>query len=416
MPTFADRAKMTTATTGTGTITLGAAVTGFQTFAAAGVPNGAQVRYVIEDTGGAWEIGLGTYTSSGTTLTRGATESSAAGAAISLSGSAVVYVSAAAPDLAQAAWSNANVGRNVVHNARFRVNVRGVASVTATGGYIVDRWIHGDGVGTGSRTLTRVATVDADRTAMGDEDIPYYVQIVTAAGSAASDYELLTHRMEGVQRLSGKTVSWSFWAKATVASVPLAVEFTQLFGTGGSPSTSVTAIGVTKLSLTTAWVRYSGTAAIPSAAGKTFGTGANDYTEFNLWTSSGSTYAARNGTIGEQSSTVQIAGVQVEIGNVVSALEKPDMADELNECARFYQADTGTLSHYSPATSSVNYGMLFFKQRMRTSPTIVVTPSGGSGYASVTGAANQSVIVLTATANAVGVTAYNLSYTATADL
>jgi hypothetical protein len=98
MPTFVDRAKMTTATTGTGTITLGSAVAGFQTFAAAGVPNAAQVRYVIED-GTNWEVGLGTYTTSGTTLTRGALESTSGGAAITLSGSAIVYVTAAAADL-----------------------------------------------------------------------------------------------------------------------------------------------------------------------------------------------------------------------------------------------------------------------------------------------------------------------------
>jgi len=95
---FADRAKMTTPTTGTGTITLGSAVTGFQTFAAAGITTGSTVRYVIEDLPN-WEIGLGTYTASGTTLSRGPLESNNAGAAISLSGSAIVYVTAAAADI-----------------------------------------------------------------------------------------------------------------------------------------------------------------------------------------------------------------------------------------------------------------------------------------------------------------------------
>ena len=98
MVTLVNRAKMTTATTGTGTITLGSAVTGYQTFAAAGVANTNVVRYVIED-GANWEIGSGTYTSSGTTLTRTPTESSSGGAAITLSGSAVVFVSATDDDL-----------------------------------------------------------------------------------------------------------------------------------------------------------------------------------------------------------------------------------------------------------------------------------------------------------------------------
>ena len=100
MVTLVNRAKMTTATTGTGTITLGSAESGYQTFADAGVVNSDVVRYVIED-GTAWEIGTGTYTASGTTLSRTVLESSNADAALNLSGSAVVYVSATADDFTQ---------------------------------------------------------------------------------------------------------------------------------------------------------------------------------------------------------------------------------------------------------------------------------------------------------------------------
>jgi hypothetical protein len=98
MVTLVNRAKMTTATTGTGTITLGSAESGYQTFADAGVVDADVVRYVIED-GTDWEIGTGTYTASGTTLTRTVAESSNADAALNLTGSAVVYVSATAEDI-----------------------------------------------------------------------------------------------------------------------------------------------------------------------------------------------------------------------------------------------------------------------------------------------------------------------------
>jgi hypothetical protein len=98
MVTFANRAKMDTSTTGTGTITLGSATTGYQTFAAAGVSDGDSVRYTIED-GANWEVGLGVYTSSGTTLTRNVISSSNAGSAITLSGGATVFLTAAAEDL-----------------------------------------------------------------------------------------------------------------------------------------------------------------------------------------------------------------------------------------------------------------------------------------------------------------------------
>jgi hypothetical protein len=100
MVTLVNRAKMTTATTGTGTLTLGSAVGGYQSFAAAGVADGNTVRYVIED-GNDWEIGTGVYTASGTTLSRTVSESTAAGSAINLTGNAVVYVSAIAGDIVQ---------------------------------------------------------------------------------------------------------------------------------------------------------------------------------------------------------------------------------------------------------------------------------------------------------------------------
>lgn len=66
---LADRVRETTTTTGTGTITLAGAVTGFQTFAAIG--NANTTYYTIAGQGTSeWEVGIGTYTSSGTTLAR----------------------------------------------------------------------------------------------------------------------------------------------------------------------------------------------------------------------------------------------------------------------------------------------------------------------------------------------------------
>lgn len=62
-----NRAKANTATTGTGAVTLGAAVSPFQTWSAAGATSGFWFDYLIED-GASWEMGVGFY--NGTTLTR----------------------------------------------------------------------------------------------------------------------------------------------------------------------------------------------------------------------------------------------------------------------------------------------------------------------------------------------------------
>lgn len=102
-----NRAYVSTATTGTGTITLGSPISGYQSFADAGVSNGDTIRYTIED-GANFEIGEGVYTASGTTLSRTPSESSNSGSAINLSGNARVFISATAEDLGGADLYAAN--------------------------------------------------------------------------------------------------------------------------------------------------------------------------------------------------------------------------------------------------------------------------------------------------------------------
>ena len=76
-----DRVKETSTTAGTGTITLAGAVAGFQSFAAVG--NANTTYYAISDPAtGAWEVGIGTYTASGTTLSRDTVLSSSSGGSL----------------------------------------------------------------------------------------------------------------------------------------------------------------------------------------------------------------------------------------------------------------------------------------------------------------------------------------------
>jgi hypothetical protein len=98
MVKLVNRARMTTPTIGIGTLSLGQLVEAFQSFAAAGVADGDVVRYVIED-GSAWEIGTGIYDAAGPTLSRTVSESSNAGVAIPLSGTAQVYLSLTAAEI-----------------------------------------------------------------------------------------------------------------------------------------------------------------------------------------------------------------------------------------------------------------------------------------------------------------------------
>lgn len=90
--------KVNTATTGTGTITLGTAVPGFLTMDQAGAVNGWVYSYGIVD-GGHSEVGTGVYTASGTTLTRNVINSTNSNGLIVLSGTAKVFITALAEDI-----------------------------------------------------------------------------------------------------------------------------------------------------------------------------------------------------------------------------------------------------------------------------------------------------------------------------
>jgi hypothetical protein len=97
MTKFANRAKMSISSTGTGNVTLNAAVAGYRTFAAAGIVDTDVIRYIIED-GTSWEIGTGLMSSSATVMARTVEESSNSNAALDLTSAAKVLIGITAQD------------------------------------------------------------------------------------------------------------------------------------------------------------------------------------------------------------------------------------------------------------------------------------------------------------------------------
>ena len=119
---LADRVKESTITTGTGNIALSGAVVNFETFSA-NLSNGDTTYYaIVDNTNNAFEVGLGTYNSSGNTLSRSVIASSNSNSAVNLGvGTKEVFITAIADKI-------------VVEDGSNNVSIGGTVTATAFSG------------------------------------------------------------------------------------------------------------------------------------------------------------------------------------------------------------------------------------------------------------------------------------------
>lgn len=229
MVTLVNRAKMTTATTGTGTLTLGTASDGFQSFADAGVTDGQTVRYTIED-GNDWEIGTGTYAASGPTLTRSVDESSNADAPLNLTGSATVFVVASSLDIQQPPSEGAFVDgdKTKLDDIESGADVTDTANVTAAGALMdsevtnlaaVKSFDPTDYATAAQGSLADTATQPGDNISTLTNDAGYLITVdeiqgtpIDSTASTPSDGDILVYRNAGSD--------WVLEAKPASASSP----------------------------------------------------------------------------------------------------------------------------------------------------------------------------------------------------
>lgn len=281
-----------------------------------------------------------------------------------------------------------NVGRNLLHNGLFNISQRGAGPFTGTP-YTADRWRMYEQNDTFTTNI--VVLADADRVQLGDDAATWTLQGAFVGSATAGSFSYYFQPIESQRRFANKTVTLSFYARATSGTPKIGIGYRQNFGSGGSPSADVYGnFGVTP-ALTSTFQRYSFTGTYPSLAGKTFGTTQyTDFAQIEFWLSDQGANSARSGGIGVQSGTVQFWGMQLEIGPTATPLEKLDPRMDLANCQRFYQ--TGSISIDANATgASAVYGYTYsFAVVMRATPTITPTfttqtnCTGGSSAASLT--------------------------------
>jgi hypothetical protein len=254
--------------------------------------------------------------------------------------------------------------RNRIINGNFDFWQRGTSFTGDE--YGADRWGHAR-VGT-THTATRQAFTLGQTAVPGEPT--YFCRTVVVTSSGASNYAILVQRIEDVRTFAGQQVTISFWAKVD-STKNIAVELVQGFGTGGSPSAQVRAIGTTKVSIGTSWQKVTVTATVPSISGKTLGTNGDSYLALTFWFDAGSDFNAFTDSLGQQSGTFEIAQVQIESGSVATPFERRPIGTELALCQRYYE--TGRVSAFATATNTHQLGApCFYKVTKRAVPTVAL--------------------------------------------
>lgn len=263
--------------------------------------------------------------------------------------------------------------RNKIINGEFLFWREGFGPHTAVG-YGADRWRQSQGGGT-------TQSVSATSFAIGQTDVAgnpvRHMRSTVSTGSLAGSNANYEQRIEDVRTLQGQTATLTFWAKADAAK-NIAVEFTQNFGSGGSPSAAVGSIGVTTIALTTSWQKFTVTVTLPSIAGKTLGTDGNDYFSAVFWFDAGSDFNARTNSLGTQSGTFDLAQVQLEAGAEATEFEERHIQTEQALCHRYYEEAWGAYTSYDPSGSAVQRFWVSFAVPKRTTPTNSVVKNAGT--------------------------------------
>ena len=303
---------------------------------------------------------------------------------------------------------NYAAGKNKIINGNFSINQRSFTTTSTNGTYGFDRF--------SANLIDGTVSYSAETFTTGAAPVAGYESAnfarLTSTGQTAANSQLsIRQPIEDVRTFAGETVTISFWAKAASGTPKVAIEFIQAFGSGGSPSTAVLNYAG-QITLSTSWVRYSVTTAIPSISGKTIGTTANTSQLIPvLWCSSGSDTASRTGSLGIQSNTFDLWGVQVEAGSVATAFQTATgtIQGELAACQRYYYllaSGTGQAIANGFYVSATQYSSVVpLPVTMRSTPTLSVV-TGSNYYATWNGASDllDSLTILLAGTKVSGLT------------
>ena len=286
------------------------------------------------------------------------------------------------PDIARINWGITAPSKNALLNTGFALAQRGTSFSLAVNSYILDRWTC---FGSGGGGTLASGTVSQQSFTLGQTLVPgepqYFLRFNnTNTGTAlgANSYQALGQGIESVRLFAGTKITISFYAQSSIANKKIAVELTQNFGTGGTPSALVSA-NRTTFTFTSTWQKYTTTFDVPSLSGKINGTNGNDYLGIGFYLQAGSGLDARTGQSGGLAwggtGNTDFANIQVEEGDLATDFEWRAPSVELALCQRYLQIINA--SHRFVATGNNQYGSSsVYWYPMRITPTTTSITAG----------------------------------------
>jgi hypothetical protein len=289
---------------------------------------------------------------------------------------------------------------NRIINGAFDFWQRGTSS-TSSGYVAADRWINTASGGTVTQSRQSFSLGET----FGNNNPTFFLRQTVSGQTLSSQGGITIQRIEGVRSYAGQTITVLGWARRSSGSGNMAVEAIQDFGTGGSPSATVTGTGQT-VTLTSSWAPFALTFSIPSITGKTLGTNSNDYFGLLFWTSAGSNFNARTNSLGLQTIGVDLWGVHIKVGTHTTAAtdlyKQPEIGPELARCQRYYELFPSGITTYQGASGVFGYATGFASAKRGVPAISIVSIGYFNAFGLTTEAATEAGASMRATATAAG--------------
>lgn len=267
--------------------------------------------------------------------------------------------------------------RNKIINGNFDIWQRGVAFTSSgASAYKADRWFYRPTDGGDLWTVSRGYL-------FGQTDIPgnpkYYSHLQGGAGNNA----YIDQHIEGVETLSGKRVTLTFYTLVTGAAVTIVLQLIQIFGTGGAPS-SITSVSPISYSTKASgsWTRHDAIFDLPSVSGKILGTNGNDYLAVRINLTAPAAYEFRH---------TRVSLVEGDARGEVDPFSPRNIQQELALCQRYYWKSNLRVIPYGNASGAgaSAWATVYFPVTMRATPTTILENVTHSNSSSLSGA-NES--------------------------